>query len=242
MLRALLDDVLDAIWPLHCAACDLPTRDGVLCEGCLATLVPGTGDGCPRCGVVWLDPVPGGGDHVCGTCLRDPPPWTRARAAWAYGGALRDVVTRWKNAPDHTLGPWLGDLLVAGADGAGWRDGPRDRLVVPVPSHSRRLRGRGFNPAGILASRLAADLDLALAPTALRARKPAPPSKGMGRKARQRRLVGVFRGDRRGLGNRSVLLVDDVMTTGATARAATKACLRAGAREVEVAVLARVGR
>lgn len=240
MMRRLLDPVLDVFWPRHCVVCDLPGAGDLLCEGCLATLVPATGACCPRCGLPYLDPSPGGGRHVCGVCLKDPPPWERARAAWAYGGALQDVVARWKNAPDHSVGPGLGRLLVQAAGPAGWRDLPPRTRVVPVPAHARRLRRRGFNPAGLLARTLAKELGLELAPLGLRARREPPASKGMRREARARRLQGVFRGQPPAVAGRPILLVDDVMTTGATARAAAKACRRAGAEQVEVAVLARV--
>ena len=238
MLRRAASLLGDWIWPPRCLACDERAAAGALCDVCVETLVPGTGVCCPRCGGVWLTP-PATVGHTCGECRASPPPFERARAAYAYGGALRDAISRWKNVPDSGFGPPLAGLLAGAAEAAGWLELPDDLVVVPVPAHWRRARRRGFNPAGVLARRLARALGRPLAHRGLRALREVPPSRGLGRKARLRRLRGVFAADRRAVAGRPVLLVDDVMTTGATARSASAGCLRAGAVSVEVAVLAR---
>lgn len=242
MLPRWLEPAAEIVWPAACIACDVPRPEGALCRPCRDTLVPGDGAGCPRCGLIRLELPATGGHHLCGTCLREPPPWERARAAWAYGGALRDAVARWKNVPDHRLGPAIAALLTERAEASGWAELPGSVRVVPVPGHPRRIRARGFHPAGLLARALARRLALPLEPLGLRARHPPPSSRGLDRRARQRRLGRAFEGRRRRLERARILLVDDVMTTGATARAASRACLRAGARGVEVAVLARTPR
>lgn len=234
--------VLDFLFPPRCASCEGAAPSGALfCDACVVSLVPGGEACCPHCGLVYLEPDPVTPDHLCGACAIEPPPWRWARAAYAYGGALQHAVARWKNAPDQTLGPALGRLLArAGrvspdvvADGA---------IVVPVPGHRQRLRQRGFSPAGILARAVSDELRLPLVGTALTVARPIS-SKGLGRKARRRRVRGAFRVSRpRRIAGRPVLLVDDVMTTGATAEAITRALLRAGATRVDVLVLARVGR
>lgn len=239
ILRRLLDLVL----PRYCAACDAPVvLDAPLCAACAGSLVPGAGASCPGCGLVYLTPPAGGATHRCGECLRTPPPFARAHAAYAYGAALADAVARWKNAPDHTLGPALGRLLVGAARDSGWTP-PASAVVVPVPSHRRSLRRRHFNPAGVLARDFALAYALPLDPTALVLERPIAPSKGLDRRARLRRAQGAFAPARpHALAGRSVVLVDDVMTTGATVRAASSACLRGGARDVEVWVLGRAPR
>ncbi|MCB9727754.1 MAG: ComF family protein [Deltaproteobacteria bacterium] len=234
--------LLDLLLPLCCAGCETPVQSALFCAACTATLHPGDGDCCPRCGDIRLDPPAGGGTHTCGRCLAEPPPFSRARGAYAYGGALREVVTAWKNAPDHTLGPPLARLMVRRAAATGWAELARDTLVVPVPSAAARLRARGFNPAGVLASGLARALGLPLEPLGLGVGRAVAPTRGLGWRARQRRLAGVYVGEAERVGGRAVLLVDDVMTTGTTARAASRALLRAGAASVEVAALARTPR
>ena len=239
MLSRFAAAVLDTIVPRLCGACLAPDAPGALCRPCMESLVPAAGDCCPRCGLIWLTPPAGGGSHTCGPCLATPPPFERARAAWAYGGALKDAITRWKNAPAHALGPSLAALMLEAATEAGWDAREPGTVVVPVPGHPKRIRQRGFHPAGVLARHVARALALPLLPCGLVARRAPRSSQGQGRAARRRRLRGVFAPRDRRLRDRSILLVDDVMTTGATARAATEACLRGGATRVDVALLAR---
>ena len=234
----MLDPILNLLWPRRCASCGLSVSQGLFCVPCARSLISGIGLACPRCGGVYLTPPVGGGDHLCGACLKTPPPWTRAVGAWAYGGAMRDAIVRWKSSPDHTLGPALVTLMVQAHEAAGWEALPTTTCVVPVPSPLSQLASRGFNPAGLLARGMARRYRWPLI-CGLRLGRTKGSSRGLGKKHRQRRLVGVFEGQRAQLAGMTVLLIDDVMTTGATARAAARACRRAGAKSVHVAVLAR---
>lgn len=240
-MPTLLSNLLELFFPNTCAACGQSIRiDARLCRPCADTLIDGTDTCCPSCGVVWLDPPPGGGGHVCGRCLADPPPWVSARGAYAYGGALQEAIARWKNRPDESVGRPLSELFAEAAARAGWDGLAPDAVVVPVPASARGLAQRGFNPAGLLARRLARRVGRPLEATALRLRRAPEKTRGLGRRARARRVRGIFEARPKAVEGRTVLLVDDVMTTGATVRAATEALLRAGARGVRVAVLARV--
>jgi predicted amidophosphoribosyltransferase len=234
----MLNPLLDLLWPPACAACDAPPGRRPLCLPCEASLVSGHGSACPGCGGVYLTPPVGGGDHRCGECLTKDPPWVRAVGAYAYGGALRDAVVRWKSRPDHTLSPAMARLMIEGHAEADWGPMSVSTLVVPIPSPPRALRRRGFNPAGLLARSMASHWGARLI-TGLRVKSEKGSSRGATRALRARRLRGAFRGDPSALAGASVVLVDDVMTTGATARAAARACARAGAQSVAVAVLAR---
>jgi len=234
----MISSLLDLLWPPRCAACSDDPVDRPLCPPCTSTLVSGLTSACPTCGGVYLTPPVGGGDHRCGHCLSRPPPWTRAVGAYAYGGAIRDAIVRWKSRPDHTLSPAMSQLMVEGLEGFDWGALPSSMSVVPIPSPPGALRRRGFNPAGLLARSLATHLRWPLI-TSLSVTSEKGSSRGASRAARARRLRGAFRGDPKRLSGASILLVDDVMTTGATAHAAARACARAGAQSIAVVVLAR---
>jgi predicted amidophosphoribosyltransferase len=247
--------LVDFFFPARCAACDQrvgPTEDW--CRACAAALVSGLDAACPVCGVVWLEPPPGGGSHVCGACLRSPPPYRRARALLAYGGSAQDAIAKWKNRPAEAVGRVFGELVAREVDALGLTASDR-RVIVPIPSTTRALARRGFNPAAALARPLASALSaplsvraLELAPVRGRGlwgrildRRVAPPSsRGLGRAQRMERMRGCFRAVPKAVADRDVVLVDDVMTTGATISEAARACLVAGARSVEAVVLARV--
>jgi len=197
--------------PPRCAACDVPTSfRAIFCGACAAT-------------VVQLD-------------TRRP----FAAAPFVYGGAVAELLTRFKYAPaPHLAGAAYGllqrclpRLLARVNGGSNW-------VVCPVPLHPRRLEGRGFNQAALLARPLAAALGAPFDARLLRRVRDTPRQASLDRRARLANVEGAFslRSDARARG-RSVLLVDDVVTTGATFRACAAALWRGGARSVEAVAVA----
>lgn len=194
---------------------------------------------CDGCGAAFEQDGGAFAAERCAACLASPYAFARARAACVYDEHSRGIILRFKHADQPQFGRlfarWIGrsasDLLA------------ESDAVAPVPLHPTRLLSRRFNQAAEIARPLARDQGLAFLPDALgRARRTA--SQG-GKSARGRRLnVGnafvVTDAGRREVRGRRILLIDDVLTTGATAEACAKALLEAGARSVSLAVIARV--
>ena len=244
---------LQLLWPARCAACDHGVDDGTLfCFACAPSLCPvlGACGGCalPRGDRSW----PSG---RCGLCRRIPFPFRAAAASYEYGAALAAAVLRMKNGQRwmaRRLGPLLVpalmDALVRGGFGA-------DDVIAPVPLHARRLRERGFNQALELAR--AARRDVARTPTLrnsvsrglprlerrlLQRTRPTKPLGHAGPSARVSELAGAFAVTPvivERVRYRRVLLVDDVLTTGATFSECAETLLGAGVHSVHVLALAR---
>ena len=226
--------VADTVVPPRCPACGgMVDGDGRFCGPCFAALQFLGPPQCTCCGL----PLPHEADPaaLCGACLADPPPYRRARAPLAYGGGARSVVLALKHGRRLSLASMMAKTMVRVIG-----ELPADAVIVPVPAHRWRLWQRGFNQAAVLAAQVAQLVDRPLAVDALERVKATPVSKGLGRKARARNVVGAFKvADRAAITDRTVILVDDVMTTGATVSACARHLRRAGARHVEVLTYTR---
>ena len=228
--------VLDALLPPQCLACHaVVDTPGNLCADCFSRFTFITAPQCERCGLPLDTPVIE--DLVCGACLKDPPAFERARAAFVYDAASRPLVLKLKNG-DRTdaavhLARWLqraGVDLIARCD-----------VIVPVPLHRWRLLMRTYNQAALLANKLGKLVDKPVKPDALTRIKRTPIQGGLDRAARRRNVAKTFAVKRlAAIKGRRVLLIDDVLTTGATANACAQTLLKAGAAAVDVLVLARV--
>jgi ComF family protein len=183
-----------------------------------------------------------GTDHLCGRCLRKRPTYRRARACSLYSisqsepSPLASALHRYKYGRDVTLAPMLAHLVRQRCP-----HGPEYDLLIPVPLHAARLRWRGFNQSLLLAKELASAWRLSLDPFVLRRCRSTPPQVGLDERARRRNVRGAFAvADHSSVKGRAVLLIDDVFTTGATVNECALTLRRAGARYVDVLVLARV--
>jgi ComF family protein len=227
--------MLRTLFPGACLLCDAPLTPGEdldLCRYCRDAL-PWIVDPCARCGL----PLPAGLHDTCAQCRRDPPPWLAAVTPLRYEGPVAAWIRRLKDHLGMVEGRTLG-LLLADAAAANARTRPTPDLLVPVPLTLRRLAWRGHNQAISLALPLAVRLGIPLARAAARRVRVTPPQRGLSRAQRQRNLGGAFvvRRDVTGL---RVGIVDDVLTTGATAGELTRCLLAAGALEVHVFCAAR---
>ncbi|WP_207483595.1 ComF family protein [Arenibaculum pallidiluteum] len=233
--------VLDLLLPPRCLGCGVRVHaQGTLCAACWAGLSFLAPPWCACCGLPFtVDP--GSGDALCGACLAEPPAFARARAALAYDDASRGLVLGFKHADRTHAAPAFGAWMARA--GAGVLDGAD--LLVPVPLHRWRLFRRRYNQAALLARALARLTGVPAAPDLL-ARRRATPSQGtLGREARRRNVAGavaVRRGRADAVKGRRIVLVDDVLTTGATLSECARVLLRAGAAQVDALALARVVR
>jgi ComF family protein len=225
--KRLIHAALTILYPAHCCACDAPCDEArELCAICALTLTP-IASACRRCGL----PLPT--DATCLQCLLKRPRFTEARAPLEFGGAIAQALRRLKWGRQPELARPLGRLLVPLARER------RPDLIIPVPLHPRRLRQRQFNQAALLARALRPKGVPILFRTLVRHRD-TPPQSELGVTARRTNVAGAFAlGGPESVRGRRVLLVDDVLTTGATADACTAALLDGGAAEVLVLTVAR---
>ena len=215
--------------PPRCLACDEPSRTIDLCDSCRAAL-PHNLPACPCCALPLAEPAP-----ACGECLASRPSFTRSIAPWRYEGVIAHLIPRLKFQRElaiaHTLGTLAAQQL---ADWPGWQDA---HCLIPLPLHPARLGQRGYNQALELARPLARIRNLPIDTSTLSRIRPTLPQTDLDAAARRRNLRGAFAAEK--ITGKIVILIDDVITTGTTAREAARVLIQAGAAEVRVMALAR---
>jgi ComF family protein len=236
---ALLAPLVDLVFPPRCPLCgDALAQQGGLCAACWTKLaVPGE-PACSTCQRPLPDSVVRAGEVQCAPCMAEPPRHAGIAAATLYNEASRDLVLAFKRGKRIALADLLARLMVRRLPEL---DG--EWLVVPVPLHRWRLWERGFNQSALLAARIAREIHQPLVVDALVRRKRTPSLGGLGKRARADALRGAITahsGRAARLKRARVLLVDDVMTSGATTDACLAALRKAGAGEVRIACFARV--
>ena len=229
--------LLDLLLPPRCVACgETVAGPGQLCAGCWSGLTFIAEPCCGRCG----RPFHGAQTQApfCADCLRQPPDYDRARAALIYDDASRPLLLAFKHADRTDAAPTYAGWLARAAAPLAERG---IDLVVPVPLHRWRLLRRRYNQSALLAQALARRLGTAYRPAVLRRTRPTRSQGRMSVAGRERNVRGAFAASPAVKG-KAVLLVDDVLTTGATLSACARACKRAGAGSVMAVTLARVVR
>jgi len=232
-----MQSVIRAIYPAQCVACEALTEaEHGLCGDCWRDTWFIHGTCCDSCGM----PLPGEGDNIqCDDCMVIARPWDQGRAALIYKDTGRRLALGLKHGDRLDLVPSLAAWMAhAGRDIVN-----ADSLLVPVPLHWSRLFKRRYNQAAELAKSVACISDASVCVDALHRPKRTGPLDGHTRDARFVALEGaIIPHPKRhtDLQNRDVVIVDDVMTSGATFAACAEACLGAGARSVCVLALARV--
>ena len=232
---------LDVLLPPRCLGCGTIV-DGMnsLCADCWRGLTFLGGPFCRSCGY----PLPKAAAtlSVCGACAQEPPAFERARAALRYDDGARGLILRFKHADRTDVVKTFGRMLRgAGADLLADCD-----WILPVPLHRWRLLQRGYNQAALLAYALADDRRHQVLPDGLQRIRATASQQGLSGAQREGNIkASAFRvhpRHRSRIDGRRILLIDDVLTTGTTATACTRALRRDGAAAVDVLALARVVR
>jgi ComF family protein len=221
--------IIDQLLSPGCPLCGHPGTS--LCDAC-RHILPVNDRPCARCAVPLPPGTPAGAS--CVECQRVSPVFDTVVAPLRYVSPVDHLVGRLKYRRELALGRDLGDLVYAAALGRGQ---PPPALLIPVPASPRRLRERGFNPAAELARQVSRRSGIPWATDRLARVRQDQAQQGLGRRARLRNLRGSIVGT--GQVPAHVALVDDVMTTGATANEASRVLRQTGARRVEVWVLGR---
>jgi ComF family protein len=227
----------DLILPAICVSCSVPvTRHNLLCPECWRSLHLITPPLCGRLGL----PLPGyegSGPHISMQALANPPVFSRARAAAQYGGIMRRLIVRFKFEDKHEPLPLFVKLM---------REAGRELLadaglLVPVPLHRLRLLQRRFNQSALLAKGLGRATGVPVAVMALQRTRRTAAQVGLGHEARLANVAQAFSvkpGAGKSIQGKNIVLIDDVITTGATANACAEALLKAGAARTDVLAIA----
>lgn len=225
-----LSGLLNLIYPSKCPVCGKSADNfsySPICLACWSDIKPREGPFCGLCAA----PLESFGATVCAGCMKKKPEFSGAVSFGLYDGALKEAISALKFSGVKRLSRPLAGLL-AGVQM------PRADIIAPVPMETHGLKARGFNQTYLIARVLSKKTGIRLMADNLYKKRRTMPQVGLSRAERLANLKGAF-GVRESLGGETVLLVDDIMTTGATARECTRELLRAGAKEVYVAVLAR---
>ena len=236
--KAIVARLVDMVLPPRCLTCAAPAASPhALCPSCWAGLPLIERPFCERLGIPFTY------DHGAGVlsaeAIADPPAFGKARAAVRYEGAAIELVHRLKYADRVENAALMGTLMTqAGRDLLEGAD-----FLVPVPLHRLRLWRRRFNQSALLAREIARRSDVPYDPFLLLRKRRTPRQVGLSRNERARNVQGAFevpQARRPDLEGKRIVLVDDVLTSGATAEACARALLRAGAGNVDVLTFARV--
>jgi len=205
-----------------------------MCPACLEKIKIRRRGFCPGCAKIYT--LEQASPYYCLDCRTRPFPWSGLGFFGPYQDRLRELILCFKFNGDLGLGRVLGNMLVQAGD---YHGGIKADMVIPVPMHESKLKKRGFNQSLELARIFSASTGRKLQPRAMAKKKPTAAQSSLNRKERMKELKGAFEADSGVVRGQSILLVDDIYTTGSTLEECTKTLIKAGASRVQVLFLAR---
>jgi len=242
-MQALARPIIDYALPPRCPACGVIVSDSLaFCADCWGS-IDFIGD--PLCATCGLElPYAAIGDEVrCGGCLAEEPPFDRARAVMRYGEVGKTIAHRLKYSRRVSLARVMAAhmaRLIAAGEGAG----QRAAILLPVPLHRWRIWSRGFNQAALIAGHMAKRSGVPMRTDLIRRTVNTPPLHSLGPGARRKAVRGAFAlspGARETIRGKTIILIDDIWTTGSTASACARLLKAGGAARVEILCWSRVG-
>ncbi len=229
--KNMLNNFLNILFPETCPVCQGPAKEHAIapiCAHCWQAVSPYEGPACARCGKPLVSDV----STTCGECLQDEPAFTSAWSFGLYEGALKKAINLLKYHNVKRLSKPLSDIIIPVKT-------PAVDAVVPVPLYEKRLRQREYNQSALLAKYLAESLGVAVMLNCLVKVRDTVPQVGLRSRERRRNLKNAFIVKQRELvEGKNIMLVDDVVTTGATVRECSRVLKKAGVENIYVVTLA----
>ncbi len=220
-------EILDWLYPPHCGGCG--TNGSRWCPVCQSQIVRIENNCCPRCGQIQR------GSDICSRCSAQPPVINGVRSFAVFDGPLRNALHRLKYSRDVGLGDVLSKYLLELFNQVNWEID----CILPVPLGRERYQQRGYNQAALLAYPLALATGLSYQPNGIKKTRDTATQVGLSFEQRRTNVSGAFYADRKIVQNKKVLVIDDVMTSGATIESCASAIMRAGAIRVYGMTLAQ---
>lgn len=231
-MQKLLKKILNVVIPQKCILCNR-IIEGSICGECWGKINFISKPYCEICHLPFEYDI---GDAPCSDCLKYPPAYDKAYSVFVYDEFSKPLITKFKYGDAIYFLPHLANILHAKTQHI------KADFIIPVPLHYKRLVSRRYNQAGLLASRLSKISKRYVLLDGLFRTKNTPPQAGLVRKDRNKNIVGAFSVNpkhKHVLNGKSVILVDDVMTTGATIHECAKVLKQSGVRKIYVATIAR---
>ena len=227
----MLNQFLNTLFPESCPVCREPSTDhktAPICPECWDSIQPYSGPQCWKCG----DSLVSDKSIICGECIKDEPAYKLARSFGLYDGALKNAITLLKYQNIKRLSKPLSDIILR-------MQIPRVYAILPVPLYKKRLRQREFNQSALLAKHMAKSLGISLIIDCLIKIRDTVPQVGLSAGERCKNVRKAFGiQNKRLITGKSILLIDDVITTGATVRECSGVLKKAGAEDIYVIALA----